>query len=227
LIQGRKCRRIGAGAAAAWLCLLSGAVVAGEPGFYIAVDTGVSTFDGTRSELDEVVDEAFGADFERESSSYDKQAIGAGLVGGYRFTPFIAAEVSYLALGKAKYHASGTATDGSGDEVDLRLGIESGGPAIALLGSWPLSDAFSLDARAGVLFSRSKLTVSVAIEGDSGSESTSEKDSALLLGVGGTWSFRPGMALRFGFTLFKDALGGEDDVGQASAGFQYTFPHRR
>jgi OmpA-OmpF porin, OOP family len=227
LIQGRIGLRLGAGGVAALLCLLSAEASAGEAGIYVAVDPGVSIFDGTKSDFDAEVDGIFGGDAEREGSSYDKQAIGAGLVAGYRFSPFIAVEASYLALGKAKYHASGTATDGSGDEVDVGLGIEASGPAIALVGSWPISDAFSLDARGGVFFSSTKVTFSLAIDGESASGSSSESDTAVLLGVGGTWSFRPGMALRFGVTFFKDALAGEDDVAQASAGFQYTFLRRR
>lgn len=209
------------------LGVIASGAVAAEPGFYVAGSVGYSTYDGSKSDLDQATTETFdaaGYDIVEGDSDFDKKVLGLGLGAGYRFSPYFAAEVAYLTLGEAKYDADLLVTDGVDDyEAGLGLDARVTGPALSLLGSWPVTQSFSLDVRAGVFLSRTKVKLSASIDGSSESISDSEGDTTLHYGVGGTWYYSSGLATRFGYTVFKDALGGEDDVSQFWVGLQYSF----
>lgn len=199
-----------AGAVLLALGMASAPAAAATPGFYVAADLANSTYDVNRSDLDE--------DFETVQSSLDKTGLGYSFAVGYQFSPFFAVEAAYADLGKAKYSAS---VDDGEDAFDLTATFKVGGPALSLVGSWPLTDTFSLDARAGALFGKTKLTG--RIDGVPGSFSESENDTSLLFGVGGTYSFSDTLGIRLGYTILKDALAGEENVNQFSVGLKYSF----
>ena len=68
-----------------------------------------------------------------------------------------------------------------------------------------------------------KVSASVTVDDVLFSISDSQNDTGVVFGVGGTWSFNPALALRFGYAIYKDAIAGEDDVNQFFAGLQYSF----
>lgn len=218
---------VASAATAGMMLLAAGPASAAEAGFYVAVDVGMSSYDIKKSELDDVAVaalEAVGLTVVDATSDFDKSPTGYGLAIGYRFNPNVAVEASYLTLGKAKWDATGTVTDGGPNfDVDMGIGLKSSGPALSVIGSWPVGESFSLDGRVGAYFSKTRISVSISDGTNSESVSDSQSDTGVLFGVGGTWSFNPALSLRFGYTMYKDAVGGDRDVNQFSAGLQYTF----
>lgn len=213
-------------AMAAVACVPIGAQAAG---FYIEPAIGYSSIGGvSKSELDdsmiEVGEEVF-EDFTLNDSSLDKNDTGFSLTVGYQFTPNLAVEAAYFDLGKGKYKADATISDG-GETADLTMGFnyKSRGPALALVGVWPLNEAVSLDARAGAYFAKTKVSVFATDGATSESESLGSEDStSLLLGVGATWLLTERMGLRLGFTRLNNAVADEGDVNRLSLGLRFTF----
>ena len=221
--------RLAAAATLVALLLPAGVSAAAQSGTYVAVDVGQGSYDLTQGELDGTAQSALigtGLSIVNLSSNLDKKGTGFGVAFGYRFSPYLAAEAAYLDLGKAKWNASGTVTDGiNSSPMDIALSFKSSGPALSLLGSVPVGTQFSLDARAGAFFSKTKLSLTASAQGVSDTESDSDKHTGLLYGIGGTWSFTPVAAVRVGYTVYKEAVYGDRDVKQFSAGFLYSFTH--
>lgn len=209
------------------LYVTTGTASAAVTGLYAAVDAGPASYDVRHAEADEIAIGSFGAvglDVIDAVSEFDNSSFGLGFTFGYQFTANWAVEGTYLRLGKARYDATGTLSDGV-DQFDLDMGLDMGssGLAVAMVGSWPLGWAFTLDARAGAYFAKTKFTLSVSDGTSSDSLSDSNTDVAVLLGVGATWSLSDAVGLRLGYNLLKDALGGERDVSQVFLGLRYSY----
>lgn len=214
---------------AVFVVLGSVAVQANAAGFYMEGGVMQSSFGGVnQDELDdlmiEVGEDTFDS-FVLNDSSLDKKDMGYGFAVGYQFSANFAVEAAYVQLGEAGYAADVTVDDGGGP-VDLTTGFDfkATGPAVSLVGIWPLNDSFALDARAGAYFSKTKVTVFASDGVETESESMgSENDTSILLGVGATWSFTPNVGLRLGFTRFDKALAGEGDANSLSLGLRVSF----
>jgi len=83
--------------------------------------------------------------------------------GGYSFTDFVGVEVSYLDLGTFS-----DTVDVGGELVDVSA--DADGFSIAALGRLPLSERFSLQARAGLFFWDGQSTVAGITENDPGDQ---------------------------------------------------------
>jgi opacity protein-like surface antigen len=217
-----------AGGALALLCAAMPAAAASREGrgFYIAGDVSMNKADVKQSQFDETVlgtFEDFGFDFVAGESDFDDSDIGYSVALGYSFSQRFAVEAAYIDLGDTTYSASGTFDDGE-DLFDVNLGarVGSSGPAVSLVASLPLSNVWSLDARAGAYFAKTSITVEVGDETGSESRSGSDEHTGVLLGLGVTWSFGPKWALRAGYTHISDAVG-ESDVDQLSVGVKRSF----
>jgi len=217
-----------AGGAVALLCAAMPAAAASKEGrgFYIAGDVSMNKADVKQSQFDDVVlgtFEDFGFDFVAGESSFDDSDIGYSIALGYSFNRHIAVEAAYIDLGNTTYSASGTFDDGESlFDVDLDARVGSSGPAVSLVGSLPLSEDWSLDARAGAYFAKTKITVTLSDDTTSESQSGSDDDTGVLLGLGVTWSFGPQWALRAGYTHISNAVG-DSDVDQLSVGVKRSF----
>lgn len=213
-------------AMAAAACVPFGAQAAG---FYVEPAIGYSSIGGvSKSDLDdsmiEVGSEVFD-EFTLNDSSLDKNDTGFSLTVGYQFTPNLAVEAAYFDLGKGRYKADATVGDGE-ETADLTMGFnyKSRGPALALVGVWPLNETVSLDARAGAYFAKTKVSVFASDGETSDSEGLgSESSTSLLLGVGATWSLTERMGLRLGFTRLNKAVADDGDVNRLSLGLRFTF----
>jgi opacity protein-like surface antigen len=195
-------------------------------GFYMTGDVSMNKADVKQSQFDAVVlgtFEDFGFDVTAGSSEFDDSDLGFSIGLGYSFNQYIAVEAAYLDLGDTTYSAVGTLDDGESQfDVNLHAKIGSSGPAVALVGSLPVSHAWTLDARAGAYFAKSKITVELSDATGSAADSGSDDDTGVLLGVGATWSFSPKWALRAGYTHISNAVG-SSDVDQLSVGVKLKF----
>jgi OmpA-OmpF porin, OOP family len=198
-------------------------------GFYAEAGAGSSSVGGLdKDALDELMTQV-GEDvfdtFTLNDSSVDKSDIGFSLAVGYKFTANLAVEAAYLQLGKARYEADVTASSG-GPAVDLTTGLDfkTSGPAVSLVGIWPVGERLSLEARAGAFFAKTKASVFATDGTTSDSDSLgSEKETSLLVGVGALWSLTDKLGLRLGYTRLDKAMGGEGDANTLSLGIRVSF----
>lgn len=203
---------------------------AAAPGFYMAGTVGYSSADVDSSyqeDLDDIVISMWdfvGLDVVDGDSDLDKSDVGFDIALGYQVSAYFALEAGYFDLGKLRYEAEGTVTDGV-DLYDATTGVNMGikGPSVSAIGIWPVNDRVSVDFRAGALFAKLKATVHASIDGESASDSESESGTSLLLGTGVSFALSERMALRVGYTRVS---GGELEgakINRFSAGLRVAF----
>jgi OmpA-OmpF porin, OOP family len=199
-------------------------------GFYVEADVGTSDFDISRSEIDDTLLDAFedeGLDVLNGQSDLDKSSTRASFAVGYQFTPNLAVEAGFVDLGRIQYDSSGLVDGGEGNiAVDVQLKAKTSGPALSVIGAWPLNDRFALEGRVGAYFgkTRATATASAALDpAENVSVSDSDTDTSMLLGVGAVWTTSESIALRLGYTRFDKALGGEQSVDRISFAVRYSF----
>ena len=142
------------------------------------------------------------------------------LQGGYRFNPYLAVEAGYIDFGKAKYQASYTGGSAQGS-------LKAGGLDMAVLGSLPVNDSFSVFGKVGVVDAKveSSLTASAPATLASGSDSVYSIKP--LLGVGAIYKLSQNVDLRGDYDyvggLGKSSTTGQMDASMFSVGVAYNF----
>jgi OmpA-OmpF porin, OOP family len=209
------------------LLLLASGVASADPsefGPYLEAGVGRTHFDLEKAGLDhwsEVSD---------ETSSLDRGDTGYALAVGFRFSPYLAIEAGYLDLGKTTY-----LVEDNGAAARLDLG--SKGPAVSVIGSWPITEVFSVEGRAGVYFSDVDLESTIVfgtlaalgiLEGESGGA-----NPGWLLGAGAAASFGKRWSIRAGYDYFDGKAAGlrhpllgtelESRAGRWSVSLRYAF----
>lgn len=206
-------------------------VAAQAAGFYMDAAMARSSVSGTsQAGLDAAMIETGEAAFDSfvlNDSSLDTGDTGFSVAVGYQFTPYVAAEAAFIQLGTLGYAADVTVDDGGGP-VDLTTGFsfKTGGPALAVIGSWPIGSSLALDARIGAYFAKTQVSV-FASDGEASERESlgSEEETGLLLGVGATWQFAANLGLRLGYTRLDQAVAGAQagDADQLSLGLRVRF----
>lgn len=217
--------RVGvAGAVAATLLSASSLAAAAEPGFYVATDVAMDSADFGSSDFDGLFD-SDELDFDVDDAGLDKSNAGFALAFGYQFNPYLAVEASYVNVGKVSYDASGTVDGGEGFTGDFAVGIDykSKGPALAVVGSWPINEMFSIDGRVGAYMGKTTGFLSVSVDDETlEGPVASDTKTGLLVGVGATWTLTESVALRAGYTRLQDGVA-ERDVDRFSVGLRISF----
>jgi hypothetical protein len=131
-----------------------------------------------------------------------------GALVGYQITPHFAAELSYLNLGTLEEHDQLLLFGGGFTNFDRKL--ETEGPSISVLGMLPLTDAWDIYLRAGMLFA--DMEVSNAI-GVSRSATTFGSD-APVWGGGVRFNWGKHWSARLDYQ-YVDGLGERLDAGKA------------
>jgi len=218
------------GVVAALACGATGIACAATPGFYLSGSIGQSSAD-LDSSYQETLDEAtvsawesVGFDVLDGDSDLDKSDMGFELAVGYQFSQYFAVEAAYVDFGDSTYTAEGILSDGE-QELDASTTVKAGvsGPALSLIGIWPFADRFALDARAGALFGKTKMTVGATLDTVSESQSESDSSTSLMFGAGISWSFSQAASVRLGYALAQDGVLDEVDVSRMSLSLRYTF----
>lgn len=146
---------------------------------------------------------------------------GYKLFGGYQFNRHLAVEGGYFDLGNFGYTARATPTGSlSGD-----LGVK--GLNLDLVGTLPLTDRFSLLARAGVINARSQGSFSAtgAARVPYASANSSERFTGAKWGVGVAYAVTEAVSMRLEAERFriKDSVGNRGHVDLVSVGLVYRF----
>lgn len=216
------------GAVAALVVAAAGTAAAAESGFYLTGGLGQATTD-FGSEESEAFDEiALGA-FEATEATVsnfqaglDKSGLGYELAVGYQFNKYVAVEAAYVDAGDAAHKATAT-LDGSFDATsEVKFGVK--GPAVTVIGMLPLAHGFSLDARVGALFGKSRVVATVSVEDEEQSEPIfSDSKTTVAFGAGASWSFSEKTAVRLGYSLAPKGLADEWDVSNLALTLRYGF----
>ncbi len=195
-------------------------------GFYFGAFGGQASYDA-QDELDELFLDAFdfaGLDVLDGESDLD-EATGFGVVAGYKFNQYFALEASYIDLGSADYSAEALVTDGFVTfPMEVGASLEANGPAVAAVGSIPLSEAFAIYGKLGMFFADTELSVS--IEGDAVDPFTATSEE-VFYGAGIAWMIGERFAIDLAFQRFTD-VGDEDENGEVdidltTIGFSYRL----
>jgi OOP family OmpA-OmpF porin len=205
-------------AAALVVMLGSGGLYAQDQGWYMGIGIGQSKAKqvGSCSDLNGVLNPGF-------SCSIKDTSTGAKLFGGYQFNQYVAAEGSYVNLGKFTMSANGTvgATSVTASGSDKPSGF-----SVDAVGTWPITPEFGVLGRIGVF--RWTLDDSASVSGGGISLSTSNKPTGTSadFGVGAKYDFAKNMGVRAEFQRFKsigNSTTGKSDVDLLSVSFVYRF----
>ena len=206
-----------------------------QTGFYVGATAGQSLFHQDRGEADAAIVTAFdnnGLTVLNGSSSIDKTDLAFGGLVGYRFIPSFAVEAGYVDLGKLNYKFSGSVAGFvprgvSPHPATANLTAKAKGPTLAALGILPLSPAWDVYGRFGLIFSKVTLTADLTVESLAGSDSQSANSVDPLIGIGTAWHVGNNVSLRAEYTRFSN-VGDKDKTGQTnidlfSLGVTYLF----
>ncbi|WP_218042878.1 outer membrane beta-barrel protein [Steroidobacter gossypii] len=209
-------------AAGMGLLLSAGSSVAAEQstGWYFGATGGQSQADLDKGEFDAIVEDAFffaGTPILSGSSDLDDKDVSWSLFGGYRFSPYLAVEASYIDLGTAEYRATGTVDPpGPVPSVNASYGadFEVSGFTAAAVAAVPVGEMFDLHGQVGVLFADMEFSQRLAATGaGSFSDSFSSDSRDFFFGLGAGLSIGAQWSLNLDWQRFKD-VGDEDETGE-------------
>jgi len=157
----------------------------------------------------------------------DETDVGWNFSLGYRVNKYLAAELAYVDSGEASlvehYRPSGTPVIPV-TELTRGYTVSSRGPAVSVLGSWPLSSRWELFVRGGVLFAKQEVEMRARTVG--GSAITTPpierdfSDEVVTVGAGVQWAFTPRWTARLEYQRTDDLqdneIMGKSRIDQAS-----------
>jgi hypothetical protein len=185
-----------------------------QPGFYLGLSAGQSTYDFDQQEFDGVVLGVladYGVPVLSRSSTFEDSDTSIAIIAGYRFLPYIAIEASYLDLGTAEYRFSGTVNPpgpATSAPASVNIDTESKGFTIGAIGSLPIGQVFDLHGRLGLFIADTDLSVTANIN-TVGTAAESFSSTNLFLGLGAAFHFGEHVSLSFDWTRY-DNVGDED-----------------
>jgi len=204
---------------------LCGAAFAQDEGPYIGAGAGQSKVKdpGSCSDLAGLFNPGF-------SCSITDTDTGWKVFGGYQANRNVAIEASYVDLGASKLSASGTVTLPPTVQATASGKITATGFSFDVILSAPITEAFSVSARAGLFAWTLKTSVSATasngITTASASQSDSTSGNAFDFGIGARYDFGRNVGVRVEFQRFKDVgddTTGKSDVDLISASLVYLF----
>lgn len=146
---------------------------------------------------------------------------GYKLFGGYQLNRHFGLEASWFDLGEMGYTATTTPAGTLSGDVRLRgLGLD-------VVGTWPLTERFSLLGRIGMAHTQARGTFSRsgAVTLPYPSASTDESNTGVKFGAGVAWRLSPAWELRAEAERYriKDTVGNKGDVDLFTIGLVYRF----
>jgi len=167
------------------------------------------------------IDGELGAIGITSSSQVDDRDTAWRLYGGYQFNPYAAVEVGYVDFGNGSFSSQVTAPSVGSISGDTK----ADGVSVALVGQWPIGNAFAVTGKIGAIIWHSESRVSasgVAIA----EESRNDRGTDLMFGIGGRYDFTPSVALRADWDRYRKVGAGvsdKSDIDMLSVGVQFRF----
>jgi opacity protein-like surface antigen len=172
-----------------------------------------------------------GAPHQNDTFSTEDTDQGYQAMMGYRFTRYIAAELSLAQYGSYSAILQSDVDFGPPNGVlptRLRARFSAGGPVLSLIGVLPINEKIELFGRAGYLFASTKTELQGSVDGDRSNFGGPRADSQnVVLGLGLSWNFNQVYAARFEYQRIdgvgKEASGGEEDLNVMGIGVIIRF----
>jgi hypothetical protein len=163
----------------------------------------------------------------KDEVSADETDIGWNVALGYRVNQYLAAEVSYIDSGEASlieyYRPVVNTLPVALSEITRSYTVSSRGPALSVLGSWPLSAKWGLFVRGGVLFAKQEVEARTRASGEVSVPRPIKRDfsdEVVSVGAGVQWAFLPRWTARLEYQRSDDLqaneIMGESRIDQAS-----------
>ncbi len=160
------------------------------------------------------------------STSTDRTDTAYKIAVGLQANPYVALEAQYIDLGKSTYKA---AISGPGGSVSTKTDFETSGLGANLVGTLPLDD-FTLFAKAGYHYLKTKGSVKFSGNIITGSDSETVRKWTPSFGVGASYNFTKELAVVAEYERYKGVadkkIGGANakhDIDLASVGLRYNF----
>jgi OmpA-OmpF porin, OOP family len=149
----------------------------------------------------------------------DKQDTAYKVFGGYQFNRYVGAELGFFDLGQYKFTAQ-TLPPGS-----LSGAIKVRGFNLDVVGTWPMTDAFSLIGRVGAQSAKTSGTFSTTGAAISNERSVHKHQVDIKAGVGLQYELTPAVFLRTELEHFRvnDGLGQRNGVNVLTVGVVFPF----
>lgn len=159
------------------------------------------------------------------SSDFDSTDGAWKVFGGWQVNEIFAVEATYANLGRSHLVTNTLSTDQLAGTFDMTRKVDGFGIDAVIRG--PVAPAFTVFARGGAFFSRTKadatLSGGIVFTDNPGqtSRSTTSSETVAHFGVGGEWAFRPNAALRLEWERFNNVgkafqVGETGTTGEAS-----------
>lgn len=204
---------------------------ADEGGVYVGADAGYTLDSYRHADLNSAVVASLASSGEDLvlccSQVHDKETPW-DVDAGYRFSRYLGLEASYVQLGTVRYSALGTEKSlfGSGP-LAVALNIKSRGPALALVGTLPLSNNLELAVRLGDYEGKTITDFFAKGSGGSNSGSDSKTSASLMGGIGMDYIVAAHWVVRLDYTHFNSLgekiLSRSFNVDLLTAGINYAF----
>lgn len=199
-------------------------------GFYMDSTLAYSNADAKIAGMDRVAIRAYeqeGLELQPiQSEITDSNDIGFSFSVGYQLTDYFAAELTYVDMGTVHYQSVGPVTDGVGFDGTGNpiMSAKTKGPLIAGVAIWPLGDRWALDARAGMLFGKTRVSTAVIVDQFYYFNTIiNDNQNSLQLGAGVNWSMSPGTAIRAGYSRLGKAMVSRYDVSSWTLSLKYAW----
>ena len=202
---------------AAFMALLgiTGSSTAADAGFYLGAGIGQTNSNLTGDINRVLVDEGFVVD----GISLSKNDTGWKLFAGYAVNPYLAAELSYIDLGKTDADiAIGGRIPGR-----IKTSMEMDGVNLGLKVSYPFDDQFSAFAKLGGFFWNAKATANANLSVGSGTSSQKDDGTDFSYGLGLSYAFTDHVSLRGDWDRYRLGSDADADVDLWSVSAQYQF----
>jgi opacity protein-like surface antigen len=213
--------------AIALIGVLAGSSAAAESGFYAGVAGAIAQHDVGKNN---------GVSFHATSSimtlnarplfvDTEDRVPGWNLTLGYRLNDYVAAELEYLDLGSAdvteNYGPSSLPPPYFQGPIKRHLTASVAGPAVSIVGSWPLGERFEVFGGVGYLFADQEIEERTPPVPDR-SRSSNYEAEVWLGSIGVSWEVAPRWALRLEYmrTSELDAtrVSGENEIQALNLG---------
>ncbi len=127
-------------------------------------------------------------------------------------------------MGTVHYEAQGDVSDSQGTySTRTFASAKTKGPLLSAIVSWPMGDRFSLDARAGAFFGRTRIRASAQISGLDLYASRKNNTTTVMLGAGINFAMSPGTAIRVGYSRLGKAMVDDYDISSWMLGLKYAW----
>jgi OOP family OmpA-OmpF porin len=149
----------------------------------------------------------------------DKEDTAYKVFGGYQFNRYVGVELGFFDLGKYKFTAQTVPTGTLNGEVKIR------GFNLDVVGTWPMTDAFSLLGRVGAQSAKTSETFSTTGAAVSSAAQLHKHQVDVKAGVGVQYALTPSALLRAEIEHFRvsDGLGQRNGVNALTVGVVFPF----